>query len=256
VDQLRHDARRLKLLLIEDAAHAHGAEWLGQRAGSFGDAGVFSFQNSKAMTAGEGGIVITNDSDIAEHARSLGNCGRRPGQGWFQHFELATNYRLSGLQAAVLLAQLERLGEQIRLREENRKTLEKMLPIPGLFFQKGPKGSNVNTLYLLPGRIDADVFGIARDQFVETLNAEGIPCRRFYPHPLYRNPMFDSLPHRVEPCPIAENACKDSFWLPQRALMGSEDDTRDIGRAMEKIYQAVKPKARKTKRRGVNGAAR
>lgn len=241
MDRILDAADSKKLLVFEDAAHAHGAEWHGQRAGSLGLAGTFSFQNSKPMTAGEGGILITSDEVLAERARSLVNCGRREGHGWFEHFELASNYRLSGFQAAVLLAQLERLAEQVRRREQNRKVLHENLAAPGLFFQIDPQGANVQTLYLLVGRVDEDVFGIGRDEFVAALEAEGIPCRPFYPHPLYGNPMFRELPHRLEPCPVAERACKDSFWLPQRVLMGSEDDTVDIARAIAKIYEAVKP---------------
>jgi dTDP-4-amino-4,6-dideoxygalactose transaminase len=248
-------AAQRRLLVIEDAAHAHGAEWHGQRAGSLGVAGTFSFQNSKPMTAGEGGILITNDDAVAAQARSLINCGRREGHGWFEHFELASNYRLSGFQAAVLLAQLERLSEQVRLREGNLKLLQENLAAPGLFFQTAPQGANVQTLYLLVGRVDQDVFGIGRDEFVAALEAEGIPCRPFYPHPLYANPMFRELPHRMDPCPVAERVCKDSFWLPQRVLMGSEEDTRDIARAIDKIYDVVKPAPKKTTAKRVNGPA-
>jgi dTDP-4-amino-4,6-dideoxygalactose transaminase len=254
MDRILDFADAKNLFVIEDAAHAHGAEWHGQRAGSLGLAGTFSFQNSKPMTSGEGGIIITRDAALAERARSLVNCGRRAGHGWFEHFELASNYRLSGLQAAVLLAQLERLAGQVRDRERNLKILRDNLSAPGLLFQVAPQGANVQTLYLLVGRVDEDVFGIGRDAFVAALEAEGIPCRPFYPHPLYANPMFRDLPHRIDPCPVAERACQDSFWLPQRVLMGSEEDTLDIARAIAKIYEAVKPAPKKsTVKQRVNG---
>jgi dTDP-4-amino-4,6-dideoxygalactose transaminase len=246
MDRILDIAGKMNLLVIEDAAHAHGAEWHGQRAGSLGLAGTFSFQNSKPMTAGEGGILTTKDAAFAQKARSLINCGRREGHGWFEHFELAGNYRLSGLQAAVLLAQLERLAEQVRQRELNWRLLQENLTAPGVFFQAAPKGANVQTLYLLVGRVDPDLFGIGRDEFVAALTAEGIPCRPFYPHPLYANPMFRKLPHRVEPCPVAERACHDAFWLPQRVLMGSERDTLDIAAAIAKIYEVVQPKPKQS----------
>lgn len=254
MDRILDLAGDRKLAVIEDAAHAHGAEWHGQRAGSLGLAGTFSFQNSKAMTSGEGGIVVTNDEGFAARARSFVNCGRREGRGWFEHFELATNYRLSGFQAAVLLAQVERLSEQVRLREENLKVIQENQSAPGLYFQTAPQGANVQTLYLVVGRVDEDVFGIARDEFVAALEAEGIPCRPFYPHPLYANPLFRDLPHRVEPCPVAERACKDSFWLPQRVLMGTKEDTLDVTRAIAKIYEVVKPTPKKSSTKQVNGA--
>src|SRR5690606_36904204 len=112
MDRLGKTLEKTGLDLIEDAAHAHGAEWMGKRAGGVGSVGTFSFQNSKSMTAGEGGMVVTSDAELAERMRSLVNCGRRPGAGWFDHFEAASNLRLTGLQAAVLMAQLERLPEQ------------------------------------------------------------------------------------------------------------------------------------------------
>jgi dTDP-4-amino-4,6-dideoxygalactose transaminase len=256
MDRILDTAKNRKIVVLEDAAHAHGAEWHGQRAGGLGLAGTFSFQNSKPMTSGEGGILITNNKAFAERARSFVNCGRREGGGWFEHFELATNYRLGGFQAAVLLAQLERLADQIRLREQNLKVFQENLTPPGLYFQTAPQGANIQTLYLLVGRVDEDVFGIGRDEFVAALEAEGIPCRPFYPHPLYANPMFRDLPHRVELCPVAERACMDAFWLPLRVLMGSKEDTLDVTNAIAKIYDVVKPTPKKSATKRVNGAAK
>jgi dTDP-4-amino-4,6-dideoxygalactose transaminase len=80
-----------------------------------------------------------------------------------------------------------------------------------------------------------------RDDFVRAMEAEGIPCRAYYPHPLYKNPMYQSAAHRMMPCPVAEQACLDSFWIPQNALMGDEEDTRDIARAIGKIWEAAQP---------------
>jgi dTDP-4-amino-4,6-dideoxygalactose transaminase len=241
MDRFSETAAGLNLTLIEDAAHAHGAEWHGRRAGSFGLCGTFSFQNSKSMTAGEGGLVVTNDKDAAATAASFANCGRHDGHGWFEHFDLAPNYRLSGFQAAVLMAQLERLPGQIRTRQANRDALVGLISTPGIFFQKIPEGVNVNTHYLLLGRIEEKAFGMKRDDFVRAMEAEGIPCRAYYPHPLYKNPMYQSAAHRMMPCPVAEQACLDSFWIPQNALMGDEEDTRDIARAIGKIWEAAQP---------------
>lgn len=241
MDRLENLAMKAGLQLFEDAAHAHGADWKGRRAGGIGRAGTFSFQNSKAMTAGEGGIVITSDSELAERMRSLVNCGRKPGHGWFEHFELGTNLRLSGFQAAVLLAQLERLPEQIRLRQANAELLKAQHETPGVHFQQAPEGAVVQTLYLLPGWVDEDVLGATRDEFLDALEAEGVPVRPWYPHPLYANPVYKTAPYRKVACPVAEQACKDSFWLPQRVLMGSDADTSDISKAIDKIYQTYKP---------------
>jgi dTDP-4-amino-4,6-dideoxygalactose transaminase len=242
MDQIAKTVEKTGLAVIEDAAHAHGAEWMGRRAGSMGRIGTFSFQNSKSMTAGEGGLLITSDEALAARMRSLINCGRRPDEGWFHHFELATNLRLTGLQAAVLMAQLERLPDQIRIRQRNRALLDENLKTPGVHLQALPEGATVHTHYILPGWVEENKLGASRDELVAALNAEGVPVRPFYPHPLYRNPVYEKAPHRKTECPVAEQAVKDSFWLPQRVLMGTEADTLDIVRALEKVYEAYKPR--------------
>ncbi len=227
------------LALIEDAAHAHGSEWNGRRAGSLGLAGTFSFQNSKVMTAGEGGMLTTNDDGIAERARAYANQGRREGAGWFHHYTLGTNYRITALQAAVLLAQLERLPEQIRLRMRNAELLrEELSGVVGLTFQHVPPQVNVNSYYLLLGRIDAARFGMTRDEFHREITSLGVPCTAFYPHPLYGNPIYRSIPCRVEPCLVAEACIQDAFWFPHRVLMGDEETTREIAAAVRKLRRA------------------
>ncbi|MBI4876753.1 MAG: DegT/DnrJ/EryC1/StrS family aminotransferase [Acidobacteria bacterium] len=233
MDRLAALARDRGILLLEDAAHAHGSEWNGRRAGSFGRAGSFSFQNSKVMTAGEGGILVSNDREFLDRAWSIANCGRRRGEGWFHHYTPGSNYRLTAWQAAVLLAQLERLPAQIELRARNAEILRRELTgVPGLRFQQAPPQVNVHSHYLMLGRIDAARAGKTRNEFHQALTARGVPCTPFYPHPLYGNPMYASGGCRVEPCPVAEECIGDAFWLPCRALMGDEEITREIAAAI------------------------
>ncbi len=229
MDRFMQLASERGLILIEDAAHAHGSEWAGRRAGSLGLAGSFSFQNSKVMTSGEGGILLTNDDDFALRAASFVNQGRLPGQGWFHHWTLGTNFRITAFQAAVLLAQLERLPEQVRLRARNAAMLrEALADVEGLTFQEVPPEVTAHSYYLLLGRVDAARFGITRDEFHRGLGARGVPSTPFYPHPLYGNPLYRAGGCRVEPCPVSEACIADAFWLPQRALMGDEETTREI----------------------------
>jgi dTDP-4-amino-4,6-dideoxygalactose transaminase len=229
MDRLMALAAARGLIVIEDAAHAHGSEWNGKRAGSFGLASMFSFQNSKVMTSGEGGILLSNDAAFAERARSFSNQGRATGQGWFYHYTLGSNCRLTALQAAVLLAQLERLPEQIQVRRRNAELLAKELAgVEGLVFQQVPPQVNVHSHYLLLGRIDARKFGLSRDEFHKALTGQGIPCTPFYPHPLYGNPLYQKGGCRVEPCPVAEACVRDAFWLPSRVLMAEEETTLEI----------------------------
>ncbi|MFW6124772.1 MAG: DegT/DnrJ/EryC1/StrS family aminotransferase, partial [Pirellulales bacterium] len=127
LDALADVAGRHKLVLVEDAAHAHGSQWKGRPIGTFGAAATFSFQESKLMTAGEGGIVITNDDELERRARSVHDCGRMPGEWFYSHFIYGSNYRLSEWQGAVLSAQLERLDEQTARRHANARLLDELL---------------------------------------------------------------------------------------------------------------------------------
>lgn len=238
MDRLVALAAERQLALIEDSAHAHGSEWRGRRAGSLGRAGSFSFQNGKVMTAGEGGMLTTNDAGMEERLRALANQGRRVGGGWFHHYILGTNYRMTALQAAVLIAQLERLPEQIRTRECNvRLIYRELASVPGLTLQTVPAETSANSWYLLLGRIDAERFGATRDEFQSRLRERGIACN-YYPHPLYANPLYEKWPCRVEPCPVAEATIQDAFWIPHRMLMGSEEDTLHV---IEAIRAAARP---------------
>lgn len=229
MDRLGAIAAENDLALIEDAAHAHGSEWRGRRAGSLGIAGSFSFQNSKVMTAGEGGILTSNDQTLMDRVRSIADLGRKPGGGWFSHYNLGTNYRITAWQAAVLLAQLERLPDQNCRREWNASALRRELAdVPGLTLQKIAPEARVHTNYLLLGRIDTVKFGRTRDQLQQAITAAGVPFTPFYPHTLYRNPVYRKENCRVEPCPVAEACIRDAFWLPHRVLLGTEEDVRRI----------------------------
>jgi dTDP-4-amino-4,6-dideoxygalactose transaminase len=229
MDRFTRLAAERNLILIEDAAHAHGSEWNGKRAGSLGLAGSFSFQNSKVMTSGEGGMLTTNDAGFAARARAFVNQGRREGQGWFFHYTLGTNFRMAAFEAAVLTAQLERLPGQIATATRNARLLRSELAgVAGLRFQDEPAQAAAHSGYLLLGRIDAAKFGMSRDDFHAAVTAAGIPCTPFYPHPLYGNPMYQAGGCRVESCPVSEASIGDAFWFPHRVLLAEEETIREI----------------------------
>jgi dTDP-4-amino-4,6-dideoxygalactose transaminase len=241
MDAIIEIAERHNLVVFEDSAHAHGATWRGKRVGSFGRFGSFSFQASKNMTAGEGGILITNDTTLAEKARSICNQGRRSGGAWYEHVRLGTNNRLSGWQAAVLLAQLARLPQQLEKRAANARFLTEQLRQFD-FITTAAIDERVTChghyLYLL--RLDLKRHpGLTKETFVKALAAEGIPCAEGYPHPLYRNQVFDSYPHRRSDCPAAEQMCADTFWVSHEILLAEPPDLKDFISALTKISDGI-----------------
>src|ERR1700686_3233172 len=127
MDEILRIAKRHHLKVIEDCAHAHGGKWNGKGAGSMGDLGAFSFQSSKLITSGEGGVVITNNLEYLERVQSYINAGRASLTDQYHHRIIGFNYRLGEFQAAVLCPQLERLPEQAALRQKNMLHFESRL---------------------------------------------------------------------------------------------------------------------------------
>lgn len=225
------------LPVIEDAAHAHGSEWKGRRAGSFGAFGSFSFQNGKVLSAGEGGMLVTNDEALGEHARSIANQGRKRGESYYKHFQIGSNLRMTGFQAAVLIAQFEHLPEQISVRMQNASLLKRLLAdVEEIVWQQEPEQMTQNCCYLLPGRLKARV---ARNDFHGRLAQTGIPVTPFYPFPLYGNPVYRNPGScRVMPCPNSEACVEDAFWFPHRVLLADEETILEIA---GQIRKALRP---------------
>jgi len=258
MDRIGEIARRRGLKVIEDSAHGWGSKWRGKGCGALGDAGGFSFQLSKNITAGEGGIVLTDDPALADTIRSLSNVGRGKDRPWYEHYLTGGNYRMTEFQAAILLAQLTRLPEQTRRRAANAAILNAGLAaIEGLHpLREDPRAAE-RAYHLYGFRIVEAEFGCSRERFVEALRAEGVPAGPGYPHPLYRNPLFQrkgsgpaycpvSCPYygrevdytRVV-CPNAECACREVVWLSQSMLLASEGDMEAIVAAARKIRRCV-----------------
>jgi dTDP-4-amino-4,6-dideoxygalactose transaminase len=240
------------LVVIEDAAHAHGATYQGRPAGSLGHMASFSFQSSKNLTSGEGGIITTNDDALAESCRSIQNCGRAPDGMWYEHHTVAGNYRLGEFQGAVLNCQLDRLEEQTRTRDRNGQYLaSRMATLPGLMPQARGPDCTRHAYHLFMLRIDAAAFGAPRDGVLKALEAEGIPCSSGYgfslpDQPLFRNKAFGPylpnasrrLDYREAHCPNSDILCREqSIWLEQHLLLGTREDMDDIIRAFEKVHE-------------------
>lgn len=246
MDAFQALARKHGVALVEDAAHAHGAQWSGVPVGGWGDVATFSFQAFKLMTAGEGGIILSKDADVAERCWAFCNQGRRRDGGWFDHFTLGTNYRLTAFQAAVLGEQLNRLPEQTRTRAENVGHLrERLRETPGLRLPGDDPRIARHPYYLLTFWYDPQGFGgLPRNTFLKALQAEGIPFKATYPHPLYRNPVFTleraALAHAPQDyqrlrLPVSESVCRDGIWLSHNMLLGDRSDIDDIAEALHKV---------------------
>jgi dTDP-4-amino-4,6-dideoxygalactose transaminase len=245
-------ARKHSLLVLEDAAHAHGAIWNQRPVGSLADIASFSFQSSKNLTCGEGGIITTNDDSLAEKCRSMHNCGRIPTGVWYEHHIISANYRLGELQGALLNAQLERLEQQTILRDANGLYLADQLSrLPGLYPQKRPAACTRHSYHLFMLRIDAAQLGVPRAAVLQALQAEGIPCSAGYGYSLHHQPLFrnkafgpylagavDRLDYTKVHCPNSDLICRDqAIWLGQSLLLGNRSDMDDIYRAFEKIHE-------------------
>ncbi len=245
-------AKKRKLLVLEDAAHAHGALWRNQPAGSIGAVAAFSFQSSKNLTSGEGGIITTNDDALAETCRSMHNCGRIPTGVWYEHHVVSGNYRLGEFQSAVLNCQLDRLLSQTQTRDRNGQYLAgRVGELPGVYPQKRTPDCTRHSYHLFMLRIDRRAFGAPRTAVVQALQAEGVPCSAGYGFSLPQQPMFrkkafgpylsgiaGKLDYRKVPCPNSDLLCKEQcVWLGQNLFLGRRTEVDDIGDAFEKIYE-------------------
>jgi dTDP-4-amino-4,6-dideoxygalactose transaminase len=253
MDSLVDIARRQNLKLVEDCAHAHASEWNGRRVGTFGIAGTFSFQASKTMTAGEGGIILTNDDEFERIARSTHDCGRMPGEWYYSHFIYGSNYRLSEWQGAILGAQLTRLDEQTARRHKNGCLLDKLLSeIEGITPQRHDPRCTRNGHYGYIFHYNSEAFhNVPTERFIEAFIAEGMPNQASYP-PLHTREVFTSgaYRHRLsgeqatqhhaflrQSFPNAERAAWETVWIPQYALLGDDEDMHEIAAIVRKIQQ-------------------
>jgi len=253
MDGILQVARRHNLFVIEDAAQAHAAEWKGRKVGAIGDCGTFSFQASKNLNAGEGGAILSNDDGIADKCWSVHNVGRTRTGRWYEHHILGGNFRMTEWQAAILLAQLEKLPEETERRTQNAKRLTKALEaIPGI--RTLPEDARVtrHAYHLYIFRYTPSEFGgRGRDEFLRALNAEGIPCGAGYV-PLYREVVFQRKTAGIGPwckagraidygsvhCPVCEEVCADAVWLFQTMLLAEPEDMDDIAEAVARIRRA------------------
>jgi perosamine synthetase len=255
LDAILEIGRKHGLPVLEDACQAHLAEWRSRKVSTLGALGCFSFQASKNLNSGEGGAILTNDTDLYQTCQSFHNNGRGDTGSGFGYVRNGANLRMTEFQAVLLLEQLKRVEEQSRTREQNAAYLTKQLAeIPGIVPARMYAGATRNAYHLYMFRYDKARFAnLPRARFLAALHAEGIPCSGGYT-PLNKEPFlkhtFDSRAYRaVYPaqqlaewternhCPANDKLCEEAVWFTQTMLLGPRDDMDQIAEAVRKIQR-------------------
>ncbi|CAF29907.1 DegT/DnrJ/EryC1/StrS family aminotransferase [Methanococcus maripaludis] len=216
---LREIADDHKLFLIEDAAQAHGAEFEGKKIGNFGDITTFSFYPTKNMTSSEGGMVVTNNPEIAKISDLIRNHGQAEK---YLHTALGYNFRMTNISAAIGRVQLKKVEEWTEKRIKNAKELSKRLSkIDGLSIPYLDKRvRHVFHQYVL--RVEAD-FSLSRDEFSRYLNENGVGTGIHYPIPVHNQPVYQNLGYDKDECPNSIDAAKKVLSLPVHPSVSLDD---------------------------------
>ena len=249
MDRLMALAKKHDLIVIEDASHCWGGRYKGKGLGTIGNAGTFSFQQTKNMTSSEGGIVLTNDEKTKVNCWSFMNCGRWPGKPWYYMENISPNQRMTEFQAAMLTAQLSRLEEQMDARIRTHDFLfDKLQGMPGIkTMAPENESSTLRSHHGMALRfIEEEWDGISRERFIEAVGAEGVPVGSGYGFPLYKEPALtkkENLPPGDYPdygsmyLPVSEKTGKEGVLIPQTMLLAEPEEALDIVRAIEKVYE-------------------
>ena len=244
-------AKKYDIKVIEDAAQAHGAEWNNTKVGALGLGGIFSFQTSKNMSAGEGGAIVSNDKEFIDKCFSYHNCGRTSDGQFYDHQLLGGNFRLNAIAASMLIPQIKSISNDMILRDKNRAILDSELSqIEGITINNSyPLTTRQsNHLYLL--RYNQELFnGVSREKFFSAMQAEGVYTYAGY-KPIYREELFvnnsDEYPwltdydyNNLNMINTEKIADYESVWIKQNHLLGDQRDIKDIINAFEKVTNAI-----------------
>jgi dTDP-4-amino-4,6-dideoxygalactose transaminase len=249
MDAIQEIAGRHNLVIIEDCAHAHGARWRGQGAGTLGDFGSFSLQSSKTLSTGEGGVLLCRTPELAARVASLIDCGR-PHDEAEQLFTMGANYRMTELQSALGVVALERFEEQARQREEMLDYMEESLSeVPGIRLLRRDPRHTRRSFYRFIFALVPQVFGAEHDAVCAALAAEGIPCWVGY-QAMHHYELFQpqrsrlavpgAFPERFDfaamHLPEAERACEhEAVWLDESIFRAGRKGVEDAIAALRKI---------------------
>src|SRR5690606_20189262 len=254
-------AKKHNLVVVEDACQAWLAEIDHKKVGTFGDAGCFSFQNSKNIPMGEGGAIVSDNDEFMDRCYSYHNYGLaygsvkpEPGGSFVMS---GTKLRLTEYQAAIGLSQLVRFQDQTDLREQNAAYLKSLLEnIPGIITYSVYENVTKSVFHLFPFRYDQEQFkGLPRSEFLKALRAVGVPCSSGYV-PLNKMPylehafktknfqkMYSAEELDIQKynennsCPLNDELCEEAVWLSQNMLLGNRTDMENIAHAIQKIHK-------------------
>ena len=255
MDRILTIGQKHGLHVVEDACQAHTAAWRGKRAGSLGDAGCFSFQNSKNNTSGEGGALTTSSRHVFGQARVFHNNGNGEDSDDGGRTSNGLNLRLTEFQGALLLAQLTRNETFARQREAQGAYLNQLLQeIPGVHPKETYPGTTRHGYHLFMFDFDPDQFaGMTKSRFLTALNAEGIPARGGY-GALNKQSFVEQFlnsrgfqrvysPKRLREyreenhCPANDGMVSSTCWLMQNILLGTRGDIEAIAEAVARIQK-------------------
>lgn len=223
MDSILDIAHKHNLYIIEDAAEAHGALYKGKKVGSFGELGIFSFYGNKTITTGEGGMIVTSNKDLMEKIRILCNHGMDPKRRYW-HSVLGYNYRMTNIQAALGVAQMERIGQIIENKRRNAALYGKYLhDIPGIILPpEAAWAKNIYWLYSI--LIDEEVFGMSAIELGERLNQRGIETRPIFP-PIHQQPIYNT----DQSLPVSERLSRCGLSLPSSVKLNDNEIERVAG---------------------------
>ena len=230
MDPILEIARSHNLAVIEDAAEAHGADYKGRKVGSMGDIGIFSFFGNKIITTGEGGMVVTKDPYLAEQIRLLRDHGMSTSKRYW-HTVLGYNYRLTNIQAAIGVAQVERIETIIKAKLDIADWYKKQLEeVKGITCP--PRANWAKNVYWLYSILVEEEYGISRDDLMEELNAMDIDTRPFF-LPVHQQPIYNT----GQSLPVSERLSRCGLSLPSSINLSEEEITR-ICQAIKSIVPA------------------
>ena len=235
IEPILEIAKKNNIKIIEDSAEMHGQTYNGDPCGSFGDISTFSFYPNKHITTGEGGMLVTNDEKLAEDCRSLRNLCFQPKKR-FVHERLGWNYRMTNIQAALGLAQLERLDEFVKRKRSMGRKYTQGLRVLNKVQLPLEKTDYAENIYWVFGLVLEESIGFDAEEAMKMLEEKGIGCRPFF-CPMNQQPILQKMGYfKNESYPVAERLYKKGFYIPSGLALTSEQ----INHVTKKLIEVLK----------------